>query len=552
MTKLQTFIQTIRGFILLIIFPTIIYSSELNILNLAKERNLYEKVEWKSLLHFKDGLNIKDKKFILSLDDFSLENEMKKTIQGFFYDEKYYKNINEHPQCRFPARFLFIKNELNLKDDTFPKINCFDFEIYKAKAPADKIFIVYASENVKNPSSMMGHTFLKFEGINDNGDKKQHSLSFYTTIETANIFKLFYENTISGMQGFFILRPYKETLNRYIDFEKRNVWEFELNLKEYQKELLSYHMWELKDIDLKYYFTKYNCSTILFFSLSLVNNHIYEDDKIWITPLDITKYLYKYDLKNSSKLIPTENWLNRMVEENFKDKEIDLENSTIDISKYKSPNNIPDERQISFSYKNIDKSDFAKISFLPASHLLSGDNREYFGESELKIGYLSLLANKEKLKIDEFTLYGMKSYLPYQKKAKDLSFEFEMSIKRDYDSKMDYSSNTKIIGGIGYDFKLSYDMDFYFLLNGGINYNKEDNLKVVINPKIGFIIYEIFNMKTIFDYEKLYFEKNRIYDRYSLKQNIFISKNKNIYFNFDKYKSYEDKTNFEVGFAMNF
>lgn len=477
---------------------------------------------------------------------------MNNTINGFFDDIKNYKNQNEHFQCKFPARFLFIKNELNLQDDIFPKVNCRDFEIYKIMAPADKIFIVYASENVKNPSSMMGHTFLKFEGKNYKGDIKHHSLSFYTSIETANLFKLLYENTVSGMKGFFVLRPYKETITHYIKNEKRNVWEFELKLNEYQRKLLAYQMWELKDIDLKYYFTKYNCSTILFFSLSLINEDIYEDDKIWFTPLDITKYLYKYDLKNSSKLIPTENWLNRMLEENFKDKEIDLENSSFDISNYKAPNKIPDERQISFSYKNIDKSDFAKISFLPASHLISGDNREYFGESELKIGYLSLLANKEKLKIDEFTLYGMKSYLPYQKKAKDLSFEFEMSIKRDYDSKMDYSSNTKIIGGVGYDFKLSYDMDFYFLLNGGINYNKEDNLKVVINPKIGFIIYEIFNMKTVFDYEKLYFEKNRIYDRYSLKQNIFISKNKNIYFNFDKFKSYKDKTNVEVGFAMNF
>ena len=47
----------------------------------------------------------------------------------------------------------------------------------------------------------------------------------------------------------------------------------------------------------------------------------------------------------------------------------------------------------------------------------------------------------------------------------DLSYEFEIAFKKDFDAKMNYVDNTRIDGGIGYDFKLSYDMDIYFLLN---------------------------------------------------------------------------------------
>lgn len=542
----------IRRFFLLIIFVTELFSNKLEIIEIAKQNKLYERIEWKSLLHFNNKLNIIDEKFITSSIDFSLKNELESTINGFFKEKTEYENLNEHFQCKFPARFLFIKKELELNDDLFPKIDCQEFRIYTNKAPADKISVVFASENVKNPSSMMGHTFFKFEGVNDKKEIKKHSLSFYTTIETFNIFTLLYENLVSGMKGIFVLRPYIETKNTYIEEEKRNIWEYELNLNEYQKKLISYHLWELKDIDIKYYFTKYNCSTIVFFALSTVNNNIYEDEKIWITPLDSVKYLYKYNLIKDTNLVASESWMNRMIKENFDKQNIDLQNVNFDISNYKSPNKIPDERQISLAYKNVNNNNFSKISFLPASHLLNGDNREYFGESELKIAYLSLLANNKSLKLDEFTLYGMKSYLPYQDNAKDLSSELSIGLKRDYNSKMSLTINSKISYGLGYDFNIFNDINLYFLINAGINYNKEDDLKLLISPKIGFTVYEIFDMKSVVDYEKLYFEKKIVYDKYSLSHNIFISKNRNIYFNLDKYKGKKSKTDFEIGFSLNF
>ena len=72
---------------LLFIFPIFLYSSQLEILNLARDVKLYEKNEWKALLHYNNGLNIKDKKFIIS-KKFSLQNELYMTIEGFYISKE--------------------------------------------------------------------------------------------------------------------------------------------------------------------------------------------------------------------------------------------------------------------------------------------------------------------------------------------------------------------------------------------------------------------------------------------------------------------------------
>lgn len=591
-----------KFFLLVIFLPVFAFSSEPEILKLANELKIYDKTEWKALLHYNQNLNIKDKNFVNS-DNFSLKKELESTIKSFYELKEKYENINEHPQCKFPARLLFITNELNISKDEFSKVDCEELKEYELKAPADSIFLVYASENVKIPSSMMGHTFLKYSGKNYQNNKVEHAVSFYTVIESFNLLKLVYQNAYSGMKGMFALQPYKNALSQYIDKENRNVWEYELKLSEYRKKLLYYHVWELKDKDMKYYFSSYNCSTVLYYILSLANPAIYDDKKFWVTPLDTVKFLYKYDLIEHSKLTPSNEWLVKMLRENAASKDIDTINSivqsaeyedvdtldyysyrlldayatlkhknkeldmdsykniqskipyddkSIDISKYKSPNNIPHERQFGVGYATVDDEHFAKISFLGASHLLNDNNREYFGESELKIGYLSLLANAKKIELDEFTLYGMKLYIPYDTLTKDLSYQFEIALKKEFSKEMDYIDTFKIDGGVGLDFNLANDINMFVLLNGGFGYNKDDQAHLFFNPQIGGMIYEILNMKSLFYYQPLFIGKDKIYDKYSFGHNIFVSKNYKFFFNFEVFDNKKNYVNYEFGISKLF
>lgn len=590
-----------RGFILFVLLSTFLFASQQQVLEDSFQRTLYEKNRWKALLHYNNELNIKDNNFILS-SSFSLKNELIATINGFYKASSEYKNINNHPQCKFPARLLFISNELAISENEFPEVNCPGLKVYKEKAPADNISLIYVSEKVNNPSSMMGHTFLKYSGSNYQSRHVEHAITFYTVIESVNPLTLLYQNIFSGMKGMFALQPYKKTVEQYTKKENRNVWEYKLNLSNYQKKLIYYHIWELKEIRMKYYFTSYNCSTIIYYNLSLANPKIYDNAKIWTTPLDTVKYLYKYNLIEASNLLASNKWLIKMIEGEIpkqdvqKVKNIVLDNQTkdkteslnfyqlqllsayagleynnhklkyselkkinneideklsedkkiVDISKYKTPMKIPDERQLGIGYSKINNTDYIELSFLGASHLLNDDNREYFGESELKIGYISLLTNKSKIELKEFTLYGMKSYIPYDVLTQELSYQFELAVKKEYTHTMRYKDTFKIDGGIGSSYQLTKDMSIYALINAGIGYNDDDKLHIFTNPEVGTIIYDVFNMKSIISYQPLFIGKNIIYNKYSLKHNIFLNKNWTFSLNGDLIHGEKDYTNYSI------
>ena len=289
------------------------------IIKTAIEKKLHKSYIWKSLLQVTndDKLNIKDPNFILSGDGFSLENELVKTIQSFFdLPNDSYK----HPICRFPARFYWIKSELGLEDSIFPDVRCPEFEEYLKRAPAQKIYVVFVSENVSQPSSMMGHVFLKLSGNDYKSNYVEHAVSFYTIIDSANIPLLIIKSTITGMNGFFSLLPYREQVKRYLEVEDRNVWEYELDLSEKNKKLIYYHIWELKDLKMKYLFTGYNCATVIYNILSLsAENFLKDNNRLWITPKDVVKTAYRNNLIIGTKLIPSDKWNIRMLSEELDD-----------------------------------------------------------------------------------------------------------------------------------------------------------------------------------------------------------------------------------------
>ena len=528
-----------KFFFLIVLFTTFLYSSQEEVLKSANSLKLYEKNEWKALLHYSNKINIIDKAFILS-ENFSLKNELDSTISAFYTPKENYKNINNHAQCKFPARLLFISHELSLSDDEFPKVECKDFNIYKMQSPADKIDVVYATPNVKRTTSMMGHTFLKYSGENYQGKEVEHSITFYTVVDSSNLLKLAYQNLFPGMKGLFVLQEYEKVFREYIDMKNRNIWEYQLSLSKYRRELIYSHMWELKGMDMKYFFTSYNCSTVIYYALSLANPKIYDDYKLWVTPLDTVKFLYKYNLIEDTELFLSNEWLIKTTLEPLK------------ISKYKSPNKIPNERQVALGYSNINKEEFLKLSFLPASHLLSDNNQEYFGESELKITYLSLLVNKENIELDEFTLYGMKSYTPYDSLTNDLLYQFELAIKKEYSEDVNYVDTLKIDGGIGIDFLLSNEINVFAIFNLGVGYNIDDSAHIFFNPQVGGMIYEIFDMKSLLYYQPLFINQSKVYDKYVLNHNLFFLKDFKLYFNFEQVNANMKYENYEFGLSKLF
>ena len=590
--------------IFLFLFSLSLYANNINeykIINLSIKKNLYKSSTFKNLLFYKDKFYIQDKKFYLSSKK-NLKDELVADIKGFFKNKNQFKNINNHPQCKFPARFLFIRKELNISKNIFPNIKCPDFEEYKKKAPANNIYIIFASANLKDPSSMMGHTFFKFEGKNYKNKKVTHAISFFTFINTLDPLKLIYENIGPGMKGIFVLRPYKDILYNYLENENRNVWEYKLKLNKFQKKFLYYHIWELRNIKMKYYFTSFNCSTVDLFILASIKPELMHNYKYYISPLDLVKLINKKKLIEKSNLLPSDEWFIKLTEEQLdfftiykikmaiknKDikslqklnnyyskllaklyaiylfkhhnlsendldiitKNIKLKNSYIDISKYKNPLKTPYQRQIGIGYfKDYDRHKYMTFNFLPASHTLNDDNREYFNESELKLANLKILVNKNKILLENFDIYTMENLIPFDILTKPISYNFSLNLKRDYTKELNKKLFLNLKAGIGEDIKLDHDINLYFLLDAKLRYHKKTNF--LVTPNIGAMIYTIGKGKILFDYSKIYSINSFLYNKFSLSYNIYIN-NLKLYSKYSLVENLKKEKELEFGIEKYF
>ena len=331
-------------------------------------------------------------------------------------------------------------------------------------------------------------------------------------IDTFNIPFLIYESTISGMKGYFVLSPYKKQISNYINNEERNIWEYRLKLTDIQKKLIYYHFWELKDIDLTYYFTGFNCATMIDDILSLTNKNYMNKNSFWVTPKDVIKNASQNDLIDNTNMIPSIEWKLNMLAENIdvdkinkilrlfenqdfmslksfnysnnsEQKELEKEfiltyaeflflnrkvitsknyrdildlvqyseEFVIDIKKYKNPLKTFDDSQVSVAYSKNDKNSL-ELSFLGASNTIFDDNREYFSENSLKIGEIKLLFDKDDVHINSISFYNMKSLIPWNKVTKELSKEFRFEYEKHYNENLEEINvlNTSMGMGLSY------------------------------------------------------------------------------------------------------
>jgi hypothetical protein len=203
----------------------------------SKRLTLYEHSRWQAILHVKHGqpINANYDRY-LSANDFSLEQEMALTIELMVNDTQ--------SVCSYPARVRFLKEFLAFSD-TLNLSHCTDYQEYLQKVPITDIYLVYASENVKSASSMLGHIMLRMDGINDNNLNVSHGITFFTELEGFNIPKILYDSLVSGKKGFFQIAPYSNFVNNYLNVELRNVWEYKLSLSDIQKQLIRDIAWEL-------------------------------------------------------------------------------------------------------------------------------------------------------------------------------------------------------------------------------------------------------------------------------------------------------------------
>ncbi|MCP4355491.1 MAG: DUF4105 domain-containing protein [Proteobacteria bacterium] len=450
MNKLYLFV-----FMVLFVYPNkaISYDRYTNYIEIIQDDDFSS---WKKLLHYENNKStIQDASFFLSpLGSTNPKTELEETIKQLLAQST---SDNNNVQCKFPARYTWIKQNLHLTDADFPKVNCSKLSKFREKVSAKTISLVFATEKANSPMSMMGHLFFKIKGKRDDGFKPAHSVSFFADFSKFNPLTFIPKSLTTGTDGAFILEPYSKKINLYAKKENRKLIEYDIKLSQPNLDYLVDHIWELKGVNINYNLRTQNCASALFYLLNIIDadyQAILEEN--FITPVDAINIALKKEL---------------------------IKNNSYNIKKSKSS-------FITTSFKNIGGKNAYSISLSPAYLDKMEDLSVFNKEAEISLftPTISYFASENKLLLDELILYKSKTYIPQDNFEELNSTYFEVSLTRAYTKHNDDLYPQIILGkGIAFNTRYPQILPYAYLNAGYKGYNSQ--VLAIVEPEIGLFYY---------------------------------------------------------------
>ena len=154
--------------------PLVVFANDSAYLNelveQAREKNLAQRAEWLNLLHYKPyvyrtGMRslADDPAFFNALDGKTdAAAELEATLAVFFSTAEETDKA-QNPQCRFIARYHWLKEELHFDPARMREHPCKRFDQWHAALDPHQITLVFPAAYLNNPASMYGHTLLRID-----------------------------------------------------------------------------------------------------------------------------------------------------------------------------------------------------------------------------------------------------------------------------------------------------------------------------------------------------------------------------------------------------
>jgi len=167
----------------------------------------------------------------------------------------------DHAQCRFPARWRWLKQALALQGSDARDVGCPVFEQWHRTIAAQAVTLVYATAYLNSPASMYGHTFFRVSRATGEGNPLlDYVINFAADVDTNNGIVYAIKGVTGGFRGLYYVMPYYVKVQEYSNMESRDLWEYPLALSPAQVDLLVRHVWETRTTHFDYYFFTRNCS----------------------------------------------------------------------------------------------------------------------------------------------------------------------------------------------------------------------------------------------------------------------------------------------------
>ncbi len=365
--RLTLFVLSLLAFFNTAQANTDVYIDQLH--SKASEIKLWQHREWINLLHYdKKGSS---KNLLSQVDDPRFFNakdgkgnpkaELLQTVSAFFNNAADDEN---HPQCRFIARLDWLKNKLKIDNSLLPEVACTKYKQWRALIPDNQVTLVFPAYHLNSPSSMFGHTLLRLDPATseNSSDWLSMAVNFGANVREGDN-SLFYafRGLSGGYPGFFIVAPYFKKIREYNRKEKRDIWEYPLNLTQKETKRIVSHLWELQEIEFDYYFLDENCSYRLLELLEIARPSIEltDDFNHAAIPVDTIRSIERAGLITGARYRPSQvTILESLLEEIPQDqlglvKSISHDLSVMNNQLFSSLSEIEKEKIINAAYKYL-------------------------------------------------------------------------------------------------------------------------------------------------------------------------------------------------------
>ena len=278
----------------------------------ARQERLAEARAWQVLLHYKPNWGgasvslVDDSRFFLSATGKSdPQAELDATLVALFASPDP-AQPEHHVRCRFPARSRWLTETLAIAPALLPAVSCSELDQAMAQIDPQRAVLIFPGNHNNSPASMFGHTLLSIEGSHESR-LLAYAVNYSARTEDTNGFAYAFKGVFGLYAGYYSLLPYYVKLREYSDLERRDIWEYDLNLTPAEVERMTLHIWELRDITSDYYFFDENCSYNLLFLLEAARPELdlTGASRPWVIPLDTVRTVEQAGLVREQRYRPS-------------------------------------------------------------------------------------------------------------------------------------------------------------------------------------------------------------------------------------------------------
>ncbi len=259
--------------------------------------------QWRALMHYRDNLifpgvtgQADDPAFYLAAaGKTDPAAELEASLKAFFAPPLVETDSLQHAQCKFIARYQWLREVLNFDPHRLPPQPCPRFHAWRDALNARSLTLVFPSAYINNPSSMFGHTLLRVDGADQDERTRllAYAINYAVGPDGDNGVLFTFKSLIGAYPGVFSLSPYYVKVKEYSDMENRDIWEYRLNFTQEEIDRLLMHAWELGPTRFDYYFFDENCAYHLLslFEVARPSLHLTDRFRGWVIPVDTVRSL---------------------------------------------------------------------------------------------------------------------------------------------------------------------------------------------------------------------------------------------------------------------